>query len=184
MIRAALLLLALAAPSAAHLGFAVSSRVDLSGERPVVSIWVDAGHVAGTRAEIVAAVTTATHLRTGEGSCRASETRDGGETQWLILVEMTFDCSAPPVAAELDAPTALSAGPLQYVEIVLPHETRGGVHPARADLVLDAVVANRGVLPWIGGTGVAGLLALLALVVLRGRGRAAPRDARAREDNP
>ena len=172
-LAAVLLWGALAAVADAHIGTAVSTRVALAGKRPIVTVWVDRAHVPPGIDDVARRVGLATRLTTGDGDCALAHRRDLSEDPWVVVVEMAFDCDAPPMRVGLATPSVLGAGWWQYVEMVLPHETRGSLHRGDATLAIRAF-EDQGA--WLIPAAI-GLLVLggLALVLRRSKGEDARR---------
>lgn len=153
----------------AHVGFALSSRIDLTGAWPRIEVWADLDHVRGNAENIRNGVVRSTFLTADEADCTRRDVAVDRPAARVLRTTITFACPGQPTHAILGAPRALGAGRAQWVEIVLPHETRARIVLSSEPIALD--VRGSGVLRWIGLGTVLLLAAVAGLLFARGRGR-------------
>ena len=155
--------------ASAHLDFGARTRVDLSNDGAVVTLWIDATHVAsGILLDMVPPkVAAATRVTSHDRACAPGDAAltVASRTTWVVTVP--FACPGRADRAILGASSALGLGSLQYVEVRDENGASGTVRPARTTIDLAAM---RGAdAPW---PLVVGLMAVLGAIAVIWRRRA------------
>lgn len=170
-VTAMFVLCALGSASTAHVGFDLSSRIDLTGKQPRIEIWADLDHVRGSAETVRDSIVRFTILSGGQTDCVPQEVVADRPAKRVMRTTISFACPDPPRRVILGASEALGAGRVQWAEIELPNETWDRIVIGSEPVLIDAT--NETPVPgWIGLAAALPIAAMAGLVLMaRRRGR-------------